>query len=45
MDLASIDLVEELHHDKGVEDDCVVFRGGGVERCIPATVNVENVLT
>ena len=27
MDLAGIDLVEELHHDEGVEDDGVVLRG------------------
>lgn len=25
MDLASVELIEELHHDKGIEDDCVVF--------------------
>lgn len=25
MDLASIDLIEELHEDEGVEDDCVVL--------------------
>lgn len=30
VNLASIDLVEELHQDKGIEDDGVVFRWGGV---------------
>lgn len=28
VNLASIDLVEELHQDEGVEDDGVVFRWG-----------------
>lgn len=25
VDLAGVDLVEELHHDEGVEDNCVMF--------------------
>lgn len=45
MDLASIDLVEKLHHDKSVENDGVVLRGWGVEGNIPATVNVKKFLT
>lgn len=28
MDLASIDLIEKLHHDKGVENDGIVLGGG-----------------
>jgi hypothetical protein len=31
VDLAGVDLVEECHHDKGVEDDGEVFRGRGVQ--------------
>ena len=45
VDLAGVDLVEELHHDEHVEDDGVVLRGRGVERSVTATVNVEDVLT
>lgn len=26
VDLSGVDLIEELHHDEGVEDDGVVFR-------------------
>lgn len=42
MDFASIDLVEKLHEDKGVEDNGVVLRGRGVKRSITTTVNVEH---
>lgn len=45
MDLASVDLVEELHHDEDVEDDRVVFRGRGVQGHITAVVDVENFLS
>lgn len=45
VDLASVDLVEKLHEDKGVEDDGVVLRGRGVEWCIAAAVNVKHTLT
>lgn len=44
MDLASVDLVEQLHEDKGVEDDGVVLRGRGVERSVAATVDVKDAL-
>lgn len=45
MDLAGIDLVEKLHHYKGIEDNSVVFRGWGVEGRVPAAVNVKHFLT
>lgn len=45
MDLTSIDFVEDLHEDEGVEDDGVVFGWGGVQGGIPATVNVKDILT
>lgn len=45
MDLAGIDFVEELHHDKDVEDDGVVFRRRGVERGVPAAINAKELLT
>lgn len=44
MDLASVDLIEKLHEDKGVKYDGVVLRGRGVERCIAATVDVKHAL-
>lgn len=44
MDLAGIDLVEELHHDEGVEDDGVVLRGWRVQGSVPSTVNVKEEL-
>lgn len=44
VDLACVDLVEQLHHDKGVEDDGVVLSGWGVERGVPATVDVKKLL-
>lgn len=45
VNLASVDLVEELHQDEGVEDDGVVLRGRRVKRSVAATVNVEHALT
>lgn len=45
MDLASIELVEDLHEDEGVEDNGVVLRGRGVERDVPPTVDVKHLLT
>lgn len=42
MDLASIDLIEELHEDEGVEDDCVVLRGRRVKWSITPAVNVKD---
>lgn len=45
MDLASVDLVEKLHEDEGVEDDGVVLRGGRVERSVATAVDVEHALT
>ena len=44
MDLAGVDLVEELHEDEGVEDDGVVLGGGRVQGSITPVVNVENPL-
>ena len=44
VDFAGIDLVEELHHDKGVEDDGVVLRWRRVERSITAAVDVKDLL-
>lgn len=45
MDLASVDLVEELHHDEDVEDNGVVFRRGCMEGGIATAVNVEELLS
>ena len=44
MDLAGVDLVEELHEHEGVEDDCVVLGRGRVQRGVAATVDVEDLL-
>ena len=44
VDLAGIDLIEELHHDEGVEDDGVVLGGWRVQGSIPSTVNVKEEL-
>lgn len=44
MDLAGVDLIEELHHDKSVEDNGVVFRGWCMKGCVPAAVNIEHFL-
>lgn len=45
MDLAGIDLVEKLHHHKGIEDNGIVLRGRGVEGSIPAAVYVKHFLS
>lgn len=45
VDFASIDLVEKLHEDEGVEDDGVVLGGRGVEWGVAATVDVKHALT
>ena len=45
MDFSGIYLIEELHHDEGVEDDGVVLRWRSMERSITATVNVKDLLT
>ena len=45
VDLASIELVEDLHQDKRVEDDGVVLGRRGVERCVSAAVNIKHLLT
>lgn len=44
MNLAGVDLVEELHEDEGVEDDGVVLGGRGVEGSVAAAVDVEHAL-
>lgn len=44
VDLASIDLVEKLHEDKGVKNDGVVLRGRGVKRSIATAVDVKHAL-
>lgn len=41
MDFAGIDLIEELHHDKGVKDDGVMLRGRRMQGSIAATVDVK----
>ncbi len=43
--LAGVELVEDLHQDKRVEDNGVVFRWRGVEGGVPATVDVKHLLT
>lgn len=45
VDLTGINLVKELHHDKDVEDDCVVFRGRCVKGGVATTVNVKKLLS
>ena len=42
VDLAGVDLVEQLHHDKGVEDDGVVLRRRRVEGGVSAAVDVKD---
>lgn len=44
MDFPGVDLVEELHHDEGVEDDGVVFGRGRVQRSVAAAVDVKDLL-
>lgn len=45
MDLAGIDLIEELHHDECVEYNGVVLRWRGMQRSISAAVNIKDLLT
>lgn len=45
VDLAGIDLVEQLHEHKGVEDDSVVLGGGRVQRGIASTINIEDLFS
>lgn len=45
VDLASVELVEDLHEDECVEHNGVVFRGWSVKRGVPARVDVEHLLT
>lgn len=45
VDFSGIYLIEELHHDEGVEDDSVVLRWRSVERSITTAVNVKDLLT
>lgn len=44
MDLPCVDLIEQLHEDKRVEDDGVVLGRWWVERSIAAAVDVEDAL-
>lgn len=45
MNLASIELVKDLHEDEGVEDNGVVLSGRGVKRGVSSAVNVKHLLT
>lgn len=45
MDLSGVDLIEELHHDEGVKNDGVVLRWRGMQRSVPAAVNIKDLLT
>ena len=45
VDLTCIYFVEELHENKGVEDDGVVFRRRCVQGSIPAIVYIKYLLT
>lgn len=45
VDLAGVDLVEQLHQHEGVEDDGVVLGGRRVERGVPAAVDVKQFLS
>lgn len=45
MNLAGVELVEDLHQDEGVEHDGVVLRWRGVEGGVPAAVDVKQPLT
>lgn len=44
VDLPSVDLVEEGHHDEGVEDDGEVLGGWGVELGVAPAVDAEEAL-
>lgn len=45
VNLAGVDLIEKLHHHKGVEDNGVVLRWRSVEGSVPATVDVKQLLS
>lgn len=45
VNFAGIELVEDLHEDKSVEDDGVVLRWRGMEWGVPPAVNVKYLLT
>ena len=45
MNLAGVDLIEERHHDEGVEDDGEVLGRRGVELGFSARVNVQQCIT
>lgn len=45
VDLAGVDLVEQLHQHEGVEHDGVVFGGRRVERRVPPAVDIEQFLS
>lgn len=45
VDLAGVDLIEQLHQHERVEDDGVVFRGWRVKRGVPAAVDVKQFLS
>lgn len=45
MNLTGIELIEYLHEDKGVEHNGVVLGGWAVERGVPATVDIQQLLT
>ena len=45
VDLAGVDLVEQLHHDEDVEDDGVVFGRWRVQWRIATAVDVKDLLT
>lgn len=45
VNLSRVDLVEESHHDEGVENNSEVLRRWGVKLGISATVDIENLLT
>ncbi len=45
MNLAGIELIKDLHQDERVEHDGVVLGGWSMEGGVPATVNVQQLLT
>ena len=45
VNFSRIDLIEEGHHDEGVENYCEVLSGDGVEPRVSATVDVEHFIS
>ncbi len=45
VDLPRVDFIEQLHHHKCVEDNCVMLRGRSMKRGVTSTVNVEHLFT